>query len=100
MTKVFISLGLQNIKGCLKGNLEILDLKSGHRLEFVEEVELADVVLTEPNSIYRFPSVATVALTDNEELIKEFDNLIDVVPFPTAHNDLPVVINALVQVSQ
>lgn len=96
MVNVFISLGLQNMKSCLRGNLEVLDLKRGQQLEFVEELELADVVLTEPNSIHLFQSNVVIALSDNENLLSEHDYLLDIVPFPTSHNDLPPVISALV----
>lgn len=96
MVNVFISLGLQNMKSCLRGNLEVLDLKRGQQLEFVEELALADVVLTEPNSIYLFPDNVVIALSDNEKLLGEHEYLLDIVPFPTSHNDLPAVIAALV----
>ena len=96
MVNVFISLGLQSIKGCLRGNLEVLDLRQGQQLEFVEEKELADVILTEPNSIHLFPTYPTVVLSDNDALLSEFDNLVDVVSFPTSHNYLPPIIKALV----
>lgn len=99
MVKVFISLGLQNIKSCLRGNLERLDLKQGQQLEFVDELGLADVILTEPNSLHLFDEAVTVALSDNNNLLAEFENLIEVVPFPTNHNDLPPVIRALVKVA-
>lgn len=95
MTKLFISMGLLNIKSCLRGNLEIYDLKHGHQLEFVEEQELADVVLTEPNSIYRFANIPTVALSDNENLIAEYENVYAVESFPMSHNDLPPIHTAI-----
>ena len=96
MTKVFISLGLQEIKSCLRGNLERYDLNIGKQIEFVEEQELADVVLTEVNSCYRFPDIPTVALTDNIAILGEYENVFEIVPFPTSQNDLPMVHRALV----
>lgn len=96
MTKLYISLGLQNIKSCLKGNLERYDLKSGHKIEFVDEVELADVVLTELNSLYRFTNIPTIALTDNDGVLKEYENVVDIAPFPTSQNDLPVIHRAII----
>lgn len=96
MTKLFISLGLQDIKSCLKGNLERYDLKHEQQLEFVDELELADVVLTEVNSIYRFPNTPTVALTDNVSILSDYENVYEIVPFPTSSNDLPMVHKALI----
>ena len=96
MIKVFISIGLQNMKSCLRGNLEILDLKQGQQLEFVEEVGLCDVVLTEPNSIYMFPDYPVIALSDNISLLSEYEQVLAVSPFPTSYNDLPPIVRALV----
>lgn len=95
MVKVFISLGLQSIKGTLKGELQIFDLQQGQQIEFVEEKELAEVVLTEPTTIHLFSSYPTVVLSDNFSLLSEFENVVDVVSFPTNHNDLAPVIKAL-----
>lgn len=96
MTKLYISLGLLTIKSCLKGNLERYDLKIGQQIEFVDELELANVVLTEVNSLYLFADKPTIALTDNSSIIKEYENVIDIVPFPTSQNDLPVIHRAIV----
>lgn len=95
MTKLFISLGLQDMKSCLKGNLERYDLKNERKIEFVEEPELADVVLTEVNSLYRFTKYPTVALSDNESILAEYENVYEIVPFPTNSNDLPMVHRAI-----
>jgi len=100
LTKVFISLGLQEIKSCLRGKLERYDLATTHDLEFVQEVELADIVLTEVNSIYRFAGTPTVALTDNESIIDEYENVVNIAMFPTSANDLPVIHRALVKCFQ
>ena len=97
MKNVYISMGLQNIKSCLKGNLEVYDLREGQKLNFVLEKELADVVLTEPNSLYLFTGYPTVVLSDNDELVKEYENCVEAVPFPMSQNDLPPIRRALLR---
>jgi len=57
------------------------------------------VVLSELNSVYKYAEYPTVALTDNRDVMLEYDNVIGICPFPTSYNDLPVIRNTLLEAS-
>jgi len=92
-------MGLQNIKDCFKGNLERYDLQhQPQQLEFTDDVDYAEVVISEPNSIYLFNNTPVIALSDNENLIGEWSQVFDTCPFPTASNDIPCIHKAVLSV--
>ena len=99
MVRVYVSMGLHDIKSCFKGNLEKYDLyHQPQMIEFVDDVDYAEVVISEPNSVYRYNNTPVIALSDNDELIKEFSQVFDTCPFPTSVNDLPCIYKAVMSV--
>ena len=99
MVRVYVSIGLQNIRSCFKGNLERYDLKNQpQQIEFTDDIDHAEVVIAEPNSVYLFSNTPTIVLSDNEELVKEFEQVFEICPFPMASNDLPCIHKAVISV--